>query len=309
MSIKFTILIASKNEERDIRLALDSSVEQRYLNKEIIVVDDSDDNTKSIVREYEGFGVKLINGKGEGCCRARNLGIEMSSGDVIVFLTADTKLYPDYLDKLAPYYEAGYDWVLTQSFSYNLENVYSRCIEMQHRYIEKKKGFDPLTSAGYSVRKSAAVAVGMISGGVYPFNTCRDWSLGKKLSENGYKKIYDRKLIVPHKSDDNLKDYWTVRKTRGLMSAYQPLFMFRRPPLLILIKFIMKLMFTTAKLGLVIPAVCQVITFARYSNRPVFDSLLLIWPYYIQEIAMCYGEFQGFFRSLPHLRSGSINSH
>ena len=44
--------------------------------------------------------INLIEGKNQGCCNARNLGIEKAKGDVIVFLTADTILPINYLNKI-----------------------------------------------------------------------------------------------------------------------------------------------------------------------------------------------------------------
>src|SRR3990167_8543079 len=107
-SIKFTLLTACKNEEVDIHLAIKSALSQTYQNKEIIFVDDSTDRTKEIIRGYTNKGVILIDGDGKGCCQARNLGMKRATGDVIVFLTADTNLEPHYLEKIAPYYEKGY---------------------------------------------------------------------------------------------------------------------------------------------------------------------------------------------------------
>ena len=48
----FSLIIASKNEEEDIHLAIESSINQTYENKEILVVDDSTDRTREIVNKY-----------------------------------------------------------------------------------------------------------------------------------------------------------------------------------------------------------------------------------------------------------------
>lgn len=296
--ILFTLLTACKNEEKDIRLALESALAQTYPHKEIIFVDDSTDGTKEIIRKYTERGVVLVDGHGKGCCMARNLGMQRATGEVIVFLTADTKLDPDYLQKIVPYYDQGYDWVTVQSYSYNTENVYSRFIEMQHRSLERKPGFDPYTTAGYSVRRDAAFAVGLISGGDYPVNTCRDWSLGKKLTEHGYKKMYDRSILAPHKSPDNLPEYWQVQKTRGLMSAYQPYFMFHASPMFLSAKFVVKDIVAFLEFALIVPAVVRVIRIARYSDHSVRDFVLFHYANFFQILARCVGEWQG----LLHIR-------
>ena len=53
MNCFFSLIIASKNEEKDIYLSLDSSLKQKYKNYEIIVIDDSTDGTKNIIRDYQ----------------------------------------------------------------------------------------------------------------------------------------------------------------------------------------------------------------------------------------------------------------
>ena len=305
--ISFTLLTACKNEEKDIHLALESALAQTYPHKEIIFVDDSCDGTKDIIKKYADRGVILVDGLGQGCCMARNLGMKRATGDVIVFLTADTKLEPDYLEKILPYYQQGYDWVCVQGFSYNLENVYSRFIEMQHRYEDGKPGFEPYTTQGYSVRRDAAFAVGFISGGVYPVNTCRDWSLGKKLTERGYKKIFDRSIVVPHKSPDNFPEYWQVRKTRGLMSAYQPYFMFHASPIHLCFKFVAKDILACLHFALIAPALVRVTAIARYSDRPADDFFPFFYADFIQILARCVGEWQGLLNILRLRRQGRTN--
>lgn len=294
--IKFSILIACKNEENDIRLSVESSIAQSYKNKEIICVDDSSDNTKKIIQEYLNLGVKLIDGIGHGCCMARNLGMHAAKGDVIVFLTADTKLQPDYLEKIAPYYKAGYDIVATASFSYNIDSVYSRFIEMQYRYEDSNPNFDPLTTQGYSVRKAPALLVGGISGGRYPFNTCRDWTLVKKMEKLGCKKIYVRNIVVPHKSPDNFKEYWMVRKTRGLMSAFQPYYLFGRTKKYLFCKFIAKDIVAIFSLIFVMPWLYSTYKLAKFSTSPIKDFFKFLYAGLIQRIAMIWGEWEGFWK-------------
>ena len=78
-NLKFSIIIPSYNECDDIRLSIDSAIKQDYQNKEIIVVDDSSDNTPEIIKEYADKGVNLIIGPRKGCCGARNLGMKSAS--------------------------------------------------------------------------------------------------------------------------------------------------------------------------------------------------------------------------------------
>jgi glycosyltransferase involved in cell wall biosynthesis len=222
-NLKFTIIIPSYNEKEDVRLAIESSIKQRYPDKEILVIDDSTDNTPQIIREYVSRGVVLLDGPRKGCCGARNFGIKKASGDVVVLLNADVVLPPDFLEKIKKHYEAGADYVLVESRVFNQENIWARFIEMQHRYESRKIGDKAEWTEGFSCRREAALKVGLIPGD-FPIRFCRDWFLGKRLNEAGFKKVIDRSIVVTHKAPDNFKEYWQVRKVRGRFSASNAIF-------------------------------------------------------------------------------------
>ena len=143
-------------------MSLDSSLNQKYKNYEILGIDDSTDGTKNIIRDYQKrfANLYLIHGEGTGCCNARNKGIYSSKGDIIVFLTADTILDTNYLFKLNHFYkDHKIQWITTSAKVYNLDNNYSRFLEFQHQEIESRSNYMPYTTQGYSVRKIAAINV------------------------------------------------------------------------------------------------------------------------------------------------------
>lgn len=290
----FTLLTACKDEVKDIHLAIESALAQTYPHKEIIFVDDSTDGTKEIIRKYQNRGVILLDGPGKGCCEARNLAMKKATGDVIVFLTADTKLNPDYLEKIYPYYQNGADMVYIESESFNLENLYARFLQMQHLMEEGKSSYRPTTTQGYSCRREAALAVGLITGD-YPVKFCRDWSLGEKLDKAGYKRVFDRTIIVPHKSPDNFKEYWDTRKTRGRFSALQPYFMFNKPLWFLMFKFIAKDIIDLLRFLTVVSAVVRVARISSYSKHPYRDFFPFFYAYVIQVLARIAGEWGKWF--------------
>ena len=294
----FSLIIASKNEEEDIHLAIESSINQTYENKEILVVDDSTDRTREIVNKYLHKGVRLIEGKNHGCCEARNLGINNSIGDVIVFLTADTILKPDYLEKISlEYQDSTLDMLTVRSEASNLSNYLARFIDCQSKKGEDHPHFNPFTTQGYSVRKKSAKEVGLISGKPYPFNFCRDWTLGEKLYNSKYNLKHLKSLVVYHKAPQDLLDYWTVRKTRGLMSAYQPYYFFGRILSYLFLKFTVKSLISLFKIFLLFPVILEIYSLTKYSKKRS-DFFLFIFPYFVQEYAFRYGEFKGLFNIL-----------
>jgi rhamnosyltransferase len=82
-----SIIIRTKNEERWIKVCLDSIYSQIYENFEIIIVDnESTDSTLNIVSEYKD--IKVISIKNFLPGKAINSGINSSSGDYIVCISA-----------------------------------------------------------------------------------------------------------------------------------------------------------------------------------------------------------------------------
>lgn len=93
-----SIVITNYNQGHLIADAIDSAIQQTYLNKEIIVVDDgSTDNSVSIINEkIKGIpNVRLITKLNGGTASARNAGVKESKSHIIAFLDADDVYYPD----------------------------------------------------------------------------------------------------------------------------------------------------------------------------------------------------------------------
>lgn len=129
--LKFSIIIPTRNEEEDIRRTLTACAAISYSNKEIIVVDDSSDDTPAIVSEFGNSGVRLIHrSKNEGGrCGARNIGIKEAKGEVVIILNADVILSPDFIDKILKHYQNGAGSVLVESEVVNQERLLPRFIQ------------------------------------------------------------------------------------------------------------------------------------------------------------------------------------
>ncbi len=290
--LKFSIIIPSYNEKEDIRLSIESAINQTYQNKEIFVIDDSSDNTPEIIKEYKKTGVRLINGSRKGCCGARNLGIKTATGDAVVLLNGDVRLPSDFLEKILKHYEAGADYVLVEARAFNLETLWARFIEMQHRYEAKKMGQNAEWTEGFSCRRQAALDIGLIPGD-FPARFCRDWFLGKKLGEAGFKKIVDYSIVVPHKSPDNFKEYWQVRKNRGRFYALTQYYLLQRNCGFLVLKFLIKNLLWILEFVFVFPVAIKIYKISKFSEKPAKDFFPFLFAYFIQKIAFIYGEWNG----------------
>ncbi len=291
--ITFSIIIPSYNEGNDVRLSIESALNQRRPAEEILVIDDSTDNTRDIIKQYRNKRVFLVEGPHKGCCGARNLGMQIAKGDVAVLLNADVTLPPDFLDRIAKHYENDADFVLVEASVLNQENLYARFVEVQQRKQYRHRD-DILWTEGFSCRISSARKVGFIPG-EFSITFCRDWFLGKVLHEAGFKKVIDRSIIVRHKAPDTFEDYWRVRKARGRFSALAAIYLLKRNDIFLGVNFIFKDLIKLFRIILILPFLYKVVSITCHSDRRLKDVLPFIYTYFIQEVAFSFGEWEGLF--------------
>lgn len=93
-----SVIIPTYNEENSIKSTLIAVKQQQCdLNYEVVVVDgQSTDNTVSIAKEF----VKVYISPKGGKANQLNYGSSKTSGELILFLDADTILYPDFLQRI-----------------------------------------------------------------------------------------------------------------------------------------------------------------------------------------------------------------
>lgn len=103
MKNKISVIIPVYNSEKTIIRTLDSILKQTYKNYEVIIVNDgSSDNSLNIINQFcegkKNFLVKNI--ENNGVSNARNVGIDNSSGDYLVFLDSDDWVDNDYFENI-----------------------------------------------------------------------------------------------------------------------------------------------------------------------------------------------------------------
>jgi glycosyltransferase involved in cell wall biosynthesis len=118
---KVSIIIPTYNRGENLRICLNSLVEQTYKNFEVIICDDgSTDDTKNVIQDFVSkldvvYDYDINWG---GPARPRNRGIRISKGDFIAFLDSDDWWYPNKLEVCLPYL-SDYDLVYHDLDIYN----------------------------------------------------------------------------------------------------------------------------------------------------------------------------------------------
>ena len=98
-----SVIVPIYNVEKYLRKCLDSIIYQTYRNLEIILVNDgSTDNSGSICEEYAQADdrIKVIHKTNGGQCSARNMGLDVCTGDYITFVDSDDWIDKDYYEKM-----------------------------------------------------------------------------------------------------------------------------------------------------------------------------------------------------------------
>lgn len=94
----YSIIIPVYNSENVIEKAVNSVINQKYKNWELIIINDgSTDNTLKIINKYSSSKIKIIDKANSGVSETRNYGILQAHGDWVVFLDADDTLECDAL--------------------------------------------------------------------------------------------------------------------------------------------------------------------------------------------------------------------
>lgn len=111
---KVSVIVPAYNCEKFIKQCIDSILDQLYPNIEIIVINDgSTDNTANLLNSYRDK-IFLINQQNCGVSKARNAGIEVSTGDYIMFVDSDDWIENNMISTMIKY--ADYDTIVRCSY-------------------------------------------------------------------------------------------------------------------------------------------------------------------------------------------------
>tara|TARA_B100000963_G_C22640075_1_gene679933 strand:- start:5831 stop:6751 length:921 start_codon:yes stop_codon:yes gene_type:complete len=290
--VLISIIVPSYNEEKDIERTLEAACSSDWDNKEVICIDDSTDNTKKIIKKIQlkyNF-VKLYSQiKDLGLNGAYNLGMQKSSGEIIILLTADNIMPKNFIKEIFIPISKGFDFVVPISLALELEeNIYARYHQSYQDYRYRHKNFSPLWSEGFTISKK------IISDSVYfhvtdiPINGGSDITFAKYLSKK-YKKYYSDKIIMTHLFPDNFKEFFHQQLNRGIGFSHTNYFLRKQTRIFIFLKLLIKifkrLLYDLFKNP-----------FASYFNSKynIKNLFLFIWVELITITAMSAGEIKGF---------------
>lgn len=120
MHRKVSVIIPVYKVEKYLKRCIESVVNQSYKNIEIILVNDgSPDKCDEICDAYARIDsrIKVIHKENGGLSSARNAGLDIVSGEYIMFVDSDDWIEEDSLEQLCEYIDSDYD-IINFKFSF-----------------------------------------------------------------------------------------------------------------------------------------------------------------------------------------------
>lgn len=190
-----SVIITTKNEEKNIRTCLESIKHQTWKNIEIIVVDnESDDATKAISKEY----TQLVFDKGPERSAQRNYGmIDIASGNFVIYIDADMLLAPKLIEACVENVNDTGVVGLHISETVLGKNYFSRVRRFERSFYDGT----PIDGARF-FRRDIFESVGGFDETLFAKGSGEDWDIDKEVKKYGV-----IKLLPCHSKSDRVIDW------------------------------------------------------------------------------------------------------
>lgn len=111
-----SIIIPTYNRASTLPKSIQSVLDQSAGNWELVIIDDgSSDNTKKAIERFlPDERIKYFYQENSGVSAARNKGVALSSGDFLIFLDSDDRLFPGLVNKLNKIHFKKFDLICWQ---------------------------------------------------------------------------------------------------------------------------------------------------------------------------------------------------
>jgi GT2 family glycosyltransferase len=97
---QISVVIPTYNRQHLVQQTIDSVLQQTFSDWELIVVDDgSTDDSRRVLEKRYGSRIRYVYQCNQGESVARNLGVELATGDYVAFLDSDDLWHPDKLKR------------------------------------------------------------------------------------------------------------------------------------------------------------------------------------------------------------------
>lgn len=233
-----SVIIPTYNREGLLREALASLARQTYPRDgfEVLIVDDgSTDGTEAVSREAFPFTLRYLWQSNQGDAAARNLGVQQSQADFLVFLDDDIVVEPGYLAHLIDAHDTCQNRIVvgtcnfwlaeTTPFSQSLHT--SLASDQSHTITELP--FRDVFSNNMSLRRNAYFKIGMMQGLDFPGSSmwC-DLDFSYRAYRQGFEFRRSTGAVCWHR--DHTVRSLDIHKNRVRTAAYRAVVLFQKYP-------------------------------------------------------------------------------
>lgn len=218
MKNKLSIIITTKNEEKNIGNLLQSLQKQTFKNFEVIVIDNnSSDKTKDIAQEFDA----LVYDKGPERSAQRNFGVSKASGDYVLILDADMILTHNVLNELSEQIDKDSELkTLTIREEPMGNSFWAKCKKLELEFYSSNP--DSKTHAARCFEKKVFEEFGG-----YDLNLTgpEDWDLPERINKKYPKKYFTKSIIYHNEGDYGLlrilkKKFYYAQKASKYISKH-----------------------------------------------------------------------------------------
>ncbi|MFN8487854.1 MAG: glycosyltransferase [Caldilineaceae bacterium] len=247
---KISVIIPNFNNAHYVAGAIQSVLNQRDQDFEVIVVDDgSTDNSSAVIHQF-GERVRYLWQENQGLAGARNTGIHAAQGEFIGLLDADDLWQPTYLEKMMA--------LSRQSPDSAVYYCAAQCIDSQGQKLPRLLGapvgkpaaiYQALVRANFLIpstivlRRDVIMAAGLFD---QKLRSCEDWDLWLRIGAKTHFMGLEEPLVLYrlHNSslsanvvgmqqaaravieknfglDDGQRQHWSAEKKRAYGGLYR----------------------------------------------------------------------------------------
>jgi len=130
-----SVIIPCRNSSQNLENLLESFIDSKYKNFEIIINDDvvSNDNTMELCNKFQSKGLNIVYKKENiSMAQGRKKGVDFSSGEILLHVDSDMKITADLLSECVELIYNGFDALVIPEESFGT-TFWSKC-----KWLEKK---------------------------------------------------------------------------------------------------------------------------------------------------------------------------
>lgn len=210
--LQISVIVPAYNAEETLPLCLKALIYQSLPRHfyEIIVCDDgSTDATAVVAESHADMVLKLTNG-GPGV--ARNEGVRVASGDIVVFTDADCVPEPDFLQQLTAPFEKNPDLAAVKGvYRSEQDELTARFVQREYEdrylFMAANPRIDFIDTYAAAFRRDKYIEAGGYSP-LFPLASVEDQELSFRLAAMGYEMRFLPTAVVAHKHANTLCSYF-----------------------------------------------------------------------------------------------------